>query len=384
VVFTGLALPGGWAGEKATYPPAREVRVVAWSPDGRLLAAGYGVPKEPGSLIVWDVATRMPVLTVREPTGVAAVAFSPDGKTLGIGLYNHRAELLDAGTGKVRATLQGHEDAIRSLAFSPDGKTIATGSWDRTVKLWEVASGAATNTLKGPRNRILSVAYSPDGRWIAAGGSEEEGFLWDAETGKVLRTVRHGGLLVRSPCFSADARWLVTGGYDGTARLWDVATGRLRAKFGGMGGLDGVAYCSTSGVLATWNNETVHLLDATLREPTAAELERIRGLIRRWDDDRYEVREAASRDLLAIGFLAEAELSKVMQETESAEVRIRARTVRAQLQSRPQANLRGHARTVTFAAFAPNGKMLATASNDGTVKLWDVTGRKEVATLRIP
>jgi WD40 repeat protein len=382
--LTWAALPGGRADEPATYPGEREVRVVAWSPGGRLLAAGYGVPKKPGTLVVWDVAARKPVLTMHEPTGVPAVAFAPDGKTLAIGMYNHSAKLLEAGTGKVRTILQGHEDAVRSLAFSPDGKTLATGSWDRTVKLWEVASGTAVKTLTGLKGRIVSVAYSPEGKWIAAGGSDEEGFVWEAATGKVARTVKHGGLVVRSPCFSADGRWLVTGGYDGTIRLWEMASGSLRAKFGRMGGLDGVAYHSPSGVLVGWNEEGVHLRDATLREPTAEELKRIRGLIRRWDDDRYEVREAAGRELLAVGFLADAELNKVMQETPSAEVRIRARRLRMQLQGGPQTPLRGHARDVTFAAFAPDGKTLATGSNDGTVKLWDLPGRKEIATLRRP
>jgi WD40 repeat protein len=73
-------------------------------------------------------------------------------------------------------------------------------------------------------------------------------------------------------------------------------------------------------------------------------------------------------------------LRKAMTESPSAEVRIRARRL-ATIQAEPQALLKGHAAEVQFLAFSPEGKLLASGSNDGTHKLWDVAARQEVATL---
>src|SRR5262245_51956402 len=83
-----LALP---AIEPANPP---NVRAIAFSPDGRLLAACYGEPKDKGIVAVWDVATRQRRWTHIELVGIPALAFSPDGKRLAIGTFSPDAKIL--------------------------------------------------------------------------------------------------------------------------------------------------------------------------------------------------------------------------------------------------------------------------------------------------
>src|SRR5262245_41898994 len=121
--------------------PGPGFRCVVFSPDGKLLAAGAGEPKEKGWVCLWETDSRKLRFAHREPTGVPSVAFSPDGATLAVVVYEQPVKLLDVKTGATQATFKGHEKTPRCVAFSPDGKTLATGSYDHTIKLWDLATG---------------------------------------------------------------------------------------------------------------------------------------------------------------------------------------------------------------------------------------------------
>jgi WD40 repeat protein len=360
------------------------VRAVAFSPDGRLLATGTGLREQPGLLTVWDTPGRRVLWKHPEAKGVCSVAFSPDGATLAIAFFAPVARLLDAATGKVKATVGRHDKEVRGVAFSPDGRTLATASYDHTVKLWNVADGTAKQVLRGHTDMVFTVAFSPDGTLLLSAGGGDAMRLWDLATGKEKFVWRHGNFYNRCAIFTHDGRWALTGGYEGTVRLWDVADGRLRAKFTNIGGVDGLAYSEAAHLLAVCSNgRDVHLFGLDLRQPSDEERRHIAALLARFDDDSYEVREAAGRELLAIGFVAEADLARAARESPSAEVRIRARRLRQDLLGKPEV-LHGHTDNVGAVAFSPDGRTLASGGSDGVVILWDVAARKEIARLTPP
>ena len=76
--------------------------------------------------------------------------------------------------------------SVMSVAFSPDGKWLATGSWDHTVVLWDASTGQKLRTLQGHTGSVASVAFSPNATCLVTRSQDGSTGLWDAQTGEEL------------------------------------------------------------------------------------------------------------------------------------------------------------------------------------------------------
>jgi WD40 repeat protein len=380
--WTVLAL--GACGTSAQFavaapPPSQPagVRSVAFSPNGKFLAVTTGQPKQPGTITLWEVATRKQVWKHIEDAGIPAVAFASGGQQLAIAIHANAAKVLNVGDGTVRSTLN-HPQEARAVAFSPDGKRLATGCGDKLVRVWDLATGTETLTCTGHRDRIFAVAFSPDGKQLVSVAGPDGAKVWSATTGVEQHSLRLEYMVCAR--FTPDGRGVLTGSYESMPRLWAPATGEQRLRFTGTAGVIQLAFSEAAHTLAVIGyGREFTLFDLTLRKPTADEVQHVRELLARLDDDSYEVREATGRKLLEVGIIAEAELQRAAREAKSAEVRIRARQLRQELLSRPKAVLRGHTDLVEGLDISPDGKLLASGGKDGTVRLWDLKTLKETA-----
>jgi RNA polymerase sigma factor (sigma-70 family) len=220
---------------KRTVRTGGSIAALAFSPDGKTLAFGGGNDSstQTGSFIkLWDVqGDRLRgVVEERKPADKAAIrqgearedhvtylAFSPDGKLLAAGELNGTIRLLDGQTGELKQVLEAHREGITEVAFSPDSRTLASGSYDKTVKLWDVRTAKVRHTLKGIKGCVMAIALSADGRYLATAEQSEKGnrvVLWDAHTGEWKRSLAEPTLPMVALSFSPDSKTLAIGGGD--------------------------------------------------------------------------------------------------------------------------------------------------------------------------
>lgn len=331
----------------------RLVRNVAFSPDGRQLAAAYW----DGTAKIWDSGTRQLAYCLEGHTNsVHNVAFSPDGKLLATASWDGTIKTWDTATRQEVRTYKGHRHWVLGLQFSPDGRRLATGSGDRTVKLWDVTKGQDEPALRGHTEQVTSVSFAPDGQKVASASADGTVRVWDPTTGQTLHdfTGHVGGVL--AVAFSPDRRHLATGGGDHTVMIWDVATWRLLhtcRKHADV--VNSVAFSPDGQHLASGSSDkTVMTWDVTTGKA-------LHTLTPERDVVTSVAYSPDGRHLAAVFWGGTAMIWKLGE---------------APLGY----TLEGHALRPHSVSFSADGKLLAAAYQDGTVKIWDAATRREVRT----
>ena len=216
-------------------------RALAISPDGsRLVASGTH-----GFFTFWDISDPSrpgrPFGLQGHRADITSIAFAPDSKTFAAGSEDKTVGRYDASTGNRIGTLKTHLDVVTSVAYSPDRPIFVSGSRDRIAKFWDVVPWTERWAFRSPKQPVLSVAFSPDGKSFAAGLGDWE----TVEPGEVQLGLANGEQMttlpgslygVKNVTFSPDSTLLAAGsgtppkaGPVGSVTLWDLKTKQIRA-----------------------------------------------------------------------------------------------------------------------------------------------------------
>jgi WD40 repeat protein len=229
------AKTGGVQGTFGDPEPA-EIGAMAFSPGGHWLAVGVGgaynfTVDAPQKVMVYDVAHCNEHRTFATPTQVSAVAFSADGKLMAAAGHNGTVWLWDTSSWDEIARWQGPANArYSSILFVPSGRPgeagqqLVTGSTSGRIDLWDVRTRALTRQMHRHISPVSVMALSPDGRTLATASWDGSIKLWDSGTGRELRTLSRESKWMYSLAFSPDGNTLASGGLCTVLRLWEASS----------------------------------------------------------------------------------------------------------------------------------------------------------------
>jgi WD40 repeat protein/tRNA A-37 threonylcarbamoyl transferase component Bud32 len=371
--------------------PERTAMGVAFSPEGKFLAVGFGGYQSgdtAGYVQICETITGGEMLKFTGPIGgVNRLAFHPDGRRIAVA-GSGVVEIRDVIARTRVCELRGHTRWVLGLAFSPDGRRLATAGWDRTIQLWNVATAKVDRTLFAHNGPVLDLAFSPDGRCLASAGEDRSIKLWDVVTGRNLATLHGHEDYVQSVSFRPDGLELATGSLDGTMKVWNLETSRPVVFDEHTGWVERLAFRrdgrrvrSEVGLFGSREDRAKTWDPITGKADSVADEDPRRARPIPFEaGSRYGGNSASSPDgKLVARIILESQGYNSPRSRGYAGKTVEIREVAT---GRILQTLMGHTADITCMAFSPDGRRLATASYDKTIKLWDVLNGLNVFTLR--
>ncbi|THW16558.1 WD40 repeat-like protein [Aureobasidium pullulans] len=393
---------------------SEQVIALCFSTDGKLLASA-----SVNTIRLWDAKTGVTHSVIRGNLDVAkAITFSPDNRLIGAALWDGTIKLRDLGTHEVCQTFRGHSDTVNAIVFLSNGELLASASSDHTVRLWNTATGLTLSIFEGHEDSVEALAVSQDGKLVASGTRHGEIRLWDVVTKKLRCVFKGHSSSLRAIAFMHDYTIIASADKAGDINFWEASTGALKNKlntrerayisaFSPDGKLFAVAtgggrlklydtvtgsvhsvyiegkslafeFSPDSRVLASGSGDNIKLWDVSTGSsydiPKSANaygviVSPLSKLVTSYHTDSMELWTTHTGRLELEGYAVAFNQNEDMVACALHNHTINLQNLKT---GKPNFTLADHTRIVSTLAFSPDDKLLASASQDQSVNLWDV------------
>ncbi|MHA1977584.1 MAG: WD40 domain-containing protein [Candidatus Hodarchaeales archaeon] len=277
------------------------------------------------------------------------VEYSPNGALLASASSDNSILIWNTSSGTILHNLTGHQDSVYSVTFHPQDFVLASGSFDRTIFMWNITTGEIMYNFTGHTSSIWSLDFSPDGTYLASGSGDSTVRIWDCTTSKSFLNLTGHTEAIKSVHFLPNGL-LASGSYDDSILLWNLTTGSLET----------ILSNNTDNILALATNPTGTTMLSGSQD----------NLLEFWDlehyGDRTHVTESLSDWVRAVAYSPNGYyIASGLQDGEI--------NIWEGISNYPVRNLTGHTQSIRSLDFHPTQPILASASGDQTIRLWNVT-----------
>lgn len=390
--------------EILSLPISRLFQNFAFSPDNRY----FVVNGDDNSVEVWDITTRERLHVLAGTLEVITLAFSPDSRLLAAGTGERAVRVWDVASGHEVRQFNGHTQSVRNVKFSGDSRYLLSGGFDKVALLWDLRSTTPLEAFDTENFGFWYTHVSPDGQLLSAGREDGTVLVWNLHSNALLYQIQAGSESIWFADFTPDNRLLVTASGN-TVQVWDTTSSDMIGEipvFESVGNINDFAL--TSNHLITSHSESgdwaggMILWDlVSLKEQKRYTTPTHVNFVDSSSDGQWMLAYESSRSQYTLFNVETGEILNAFpgftpnlngrrlaafspdntylvttEDVEGALWYLTAGTLAHQF--------KGHRDVIFDITFSHDGQIVATLSNDGTLRLWDAARGAEVRRITTP